>query len=148
MSSNSFVSTVDLTLRPSLRALQWLSVLHVVLIGLLPLAMQPGPMLWAMLALFAASWFGLRRHPVFGFGHKALVRLVWHAEGGWTLHDGAGRCFKAELLPGSYIHPQVQVLNFRSEQGKRYSRALLGDEATPELLRRLRARLLLERAAA
>lgn len=154
MSSNSFVDTVDLTLRPSVRALQWLFWLHVVPIALLPFALQPGPILWVMLGLFALSWIGLRRHPLFGFGPKALTRLVLHVDnpgatdygGVWSVYGARGQQASATLLGSSYLHPRLLVLNFLLTTGERRSRAILGDEADPELLRRLRARLLLARA--
>jgi toxin CptA len=146
MSSSSFASTVDLTLRPSMRALQALFWLHLGLIALLPFALQPGPVLWVLLALFGASWFGLRRHPALGFGPKGLVRLVWHAEGHWTLHDGAGRQFEASLKGHSYVHPALSVLNFQLKPGGSRSRVLMGDEAEAEPMRRLRARLGAEKA--
>jgi toxin CptA len=141
MSSNSFVSTVDLTPRPSMRAIKLLFWLHVILIALLLFAMQPEPMMWALLGLLALSWLGLRWHPVFGLGRKAITRMIWHAEGGWTLRDAAGGDSAAELLGSSFVHPVLLVLNFRLKQGGRRTRVLLGDELDPELMRRLRARL-------
>jgi toxin CptA len=140
MSSNSFAATVDLTPRPSLRAFKLLFWLHVIPIALLPIAMQPGSMMWLLLALFAASWFSLRRHPVFGFGPKALTRLIWHAEGSWTLTDAGGN-FDAELLGSSFVHSALLVLNFQLMKGGRRTRVMLGDEIDADLMRRLRARL-------
>ncbi|TXH06400.1 MAG: hypothetical protein E6R07_01025 [Nevskiaceae bacterium] len=152
MSSNSFAGTVDLTLRPSMRAFKGLFWLHVLPIALLPFAMEPGPAMWLLLVLFGASWLGLRRHPVFGFGPRALNRLLWHGDNAtepaagaaWVVYDAAG-AHEAELLGSSTVHPRILILNFRLKTGGRRSRVLLGDEADPELLRRLRARLLLLR---
>ena len=141
MSSGSFAATIDLALRPSLRAFRWIFVLHVALIGLLPFAMEPGRAMLALAAAFAVSWFWLRRHPVFGFGRKAIVQLIWHTEGGWTLQDAAGVRSDAELLGNSYVHPRLLVLNFRLKHGGGRTRVITGDEADAESLRRLRARL-------
>lgn len=143
MSSNSFADTVDVTLRPSMRAFTLLFGVHVVAIALVPFAMQPGPVMWALLVLFCMSWLGLRRHPVFGFGNKALVRLVWHVDGGWRVYDGSGRAYDAQLMGSSYIHSSLLVLNYRLGSGGRRARAVLGDDCDAELLRRLRARLML-----
>ncbi|MGH8456066.1 MAG: protein YgfX [Stenotrophobium sp.] len=145
MSSNSFAATIDLQPRPSMRAFRWLFWLHVTPLALIPFAMQPGPMMWVLLGLIALSWMGLRRHPALGFGPKAITHLIWHAEGGWMLHDGAGRHSEAELLGNSYVHPKLLVLNFRLKSGRRRTRLLLGDELDADLLRRLRARLAVEK---
>lgn len=140
MSSNSFASTIDLLPGPSMRAFKLLFWLHVVPIAILPFAMQQGPMMLGLLALFALSWFSLRRHAVFGFGPKALTRLTWHAEGGWTIADKAGE-YPAELQGNSYVHNALLVLNFRLQNGRRRTRVLLGDEIDAEQMRQLRARL-------
>ena len=140
MSSNNFASTIDLSPGPSMRAFKALFWLHVVPIAILPFAMEKGPVMMGLLALIALSWFCLRRHPVFGFGPKALTRLTWHAEGGWTLHDAAGE-HGAELMGNSYVHNALLVLNFRQKDGRSRTRILMGDELEPEQMRRLRARL-------
>ncbi|WP_157622876.1 protein YgfX [Solimonas soli] len=139
-SSNSFASTVDLRLRPSLRALRVIFIVHVLCIGLLPLAMQPGIAMLALAGGFAASWFWLRRHPALGFGPRAITRLVWHADGSWNLFFG-DKTGKAELLPHSLVHAWLLVLDFRADNGRRYTRVIAGGEADAEPLRRLRARL-------
>ena len=122
MSSNSFESTVDLEPRHSILALKLIFLLHVGPLLLLPFAMQPGTPLMALLGLFALSWLTLRRHPVFGYGLKALTRLTWHAEGGWTLHDAYGS-YEAQLLPGTYVHSRLIVLRFQLKDGRRRTRA-------------------------
>jgi hypothetical protein len=59
------------------------------------------------------------------------------------VHDGSTAAPEAELLGSSLVHDRLLVLNFRLKSGGRRSRALLGDDADAELLRRLRARLAL-----
>lgn len=145
MSSNSSVPTaeapaLDVPLKHSVLALKLIFLLHVGPVVLLPLAMPPGTPMLVILGLFMLSWLALRRHPVFGFGPKALTRLTWHGDGHWTLHDERGS-YEAELLPSSTVHPKLLVLNFKIRDGARRTRAVLGDEADAELLRRLRARL-------
>ena len=138
-----FAATIDLKLRPSLRAVQCLLALHGAAVGLTLLAQPPKWAALALAALFALSWARLRRHPVFGYGPRALARIVAHAEGEeWTVEQASGERADAQLLGGSFVHPLLIVLNFKRADGKRCSRALLGDETSPELLRRLRARLL------
>jgi toxin CptA len=140
MSSNNFASTIDLAPGPSMRAFKLLFWLHAVPIAILPFAMKQGPAMLGLLALIALSWFSLRRHAVFGFGPKALTRLTWHAEGGWTLHDKAGE-YPAELQGNSFVHTALLVLNFRLKDGGRRTRVLMGDEIDAEQMRQLRARL-------
>jgi toxin CptA len=123
-----------------MRAFKAVFWLHVIPIAILPFAMKEGPVMLGLLALIALSWFSLRRHSVFGFGAKALTRLTWHAEGGWTLHDQAGE-YPAELQGNSYTHSTLLVLNFRLKNGSRRTRVLMGDEVEAEQLRQLRARL-------
>jgi len=140
-SSNSFASTVDLSLQPSHRALRAIFLLHIVCLGLLPFSMQQG---WPMLVLacaFALSWLSVRRHPVLGFSAQAITRMVWHADGTWTVYRGRGQPVAADLLAGSLVHPWLLLLRFRLESGASVARLIAGDELAPEALRRLRARL-------
>jgi toxin CptA len=137
----SFVATVDVSLRPSIRALQCIFFLHGIPVAALPFAMRPGLPMIALLLCFGGSWLWVRRHPVFGFGPKALVRLVWHEDGRWTVYAPNGAHSDAVLLPHGYRHPALLVLNFQLADGRRRTRVLLGDEADEESLRRLRARL-------
>ena len=141
-SSPSFAATIDLKLRPSMRALQWVFALHVVPVALLPFAMAPGPWLAVVCGGFALSWLWLRRHPAFGFGNRAIVRLIWSADGKWLLEDAEQRKSEAALLPSTYVHERLIVLNFKLNTGVKRTSVIVGDEAAPELLRRLRARLL------
>ena len=142
MSSNSFADTIDVSPRPSMRAFRWMFFLHTSLLLLAAFALQPGAVFFGLITLIALSWLGLRRHAVFGFGQHAIIRMVWHAEGQWTLHEANGQSFDAELRPDSIVHASLLVLNFKSKTGGRKTRILLGDELAEEPMRRLRARLL------
>lgn len=147
MSSNSFSATIDLRPRSSLKGLQGLVMVHIFAAGLVFLAQPPDQLGILMSGLLMLSWFSLRRHALLGFGRRALTRLTWHAadgEGGakWTVENGNGASFEAKLLPSSIVKRQLMLLNFELANGQRRSRALFGDEVDPELLRRLRARLL------
>lgn len=142
MSSSGFSTSLDLSLRPSVRAVVGLSALHVAAVALSVLA---GPPKWAgllMALLFLLSWLSLRRHPAFGYGPRALHHLILHAEGGWTVESARGGRQDAELLGSSVVQSWIIVLNFKLKQGGRRSRVLVGDELDAEALRRLRARLL------
>jgi toxin CptA len=142
MSSNAFSATIDLRLRPSLRGMQLVVGLHVLAASLSMIAQPPDHLGLLLSGLLLVSWFSLRRHPVIGFGKKALGRLTWHADGPkWSVETATGAASDATLLPSTLVTRFVLVLNFKLADGSRRSRALFGDEADPELLRRLRARL-------
>lgn len=143
MSSPGFSATIDLQLRPSLRAVQAVFALHVAAIALGFLAAPPKWLALALGLLLLISWRRLRRPAVAGYGPAALTRLTWHAEGAdWRVETAGGQAEDAELLGSSLVWPAMLVLNFRLRSGARRSRLLLGDELEPESLRRLRARLL------
>jgi toxin CptA len=141
-SSPSFDAPIDLKLHRSMRGLQWVFALHIVPVALLPFALKPGPLLALLCGAFALSWLWLRRHPALGFGDRAIVRLLWATDGKWLLTDADDRKSEATLLPSSYLHERLLVLNFELNSGSKRTRLILGDEADPEQLRRLRARLL------
>lgn len=137
----SFETTVDLSLVPSVKLLKLVSTLHILPLAALPFAMQPGPAMWALIAAFGGSWFWLRRHAALGFGKTALVRLTWHADDSWTLHQADGVQHTASLKPDSTVHPSLLILRYTLKGGGARTRLLAGDELDAENLRRLRARL-------
>ena len=124
-----------------MRALRGAFALHLLCFALLLAAQPPIVPMLALTAVFAGSWAWVRRHAALGLGAHAWTRLIWHAEGGWTLHRADARLAEAELLPDSIVRPSVIVLRFRLQDGRSTVRILLGDELPPEALRRLRARL-------
>ncbi len=147
MSSPPFDATIDLAPRASVRAVTFLFWIHAAILALAMLALGPGAPLAGFAAFVAASWLWSRRHPMIGYGPRALARLTWHAGGGWTLREAGGAQLEAELLGSSLVHDALLVLVFRRPDGDRRSLALFGDELDEEALRRLRARLQLLRAA-
>ncbi len=142
MSSSGFSISLDLQPRPSVRAVVWLSALHMAAVTLMVLSHPPKIAGLGMAILLLLSWFSLRRHPAFGYGPRALSHLIRHAEGGWTVESVRSGLQEAELLGSSVVQSWIIVLNFRLRNGRKQARVLLGDELEPEALRRLRARLL------
>mgnify|MGYP000365566617 CR=1 FL=1 len=138
--------SLDLQLEPSMRAPQWLFWLRALPLVVLPLAMRGGWPLLAVAGSIGLSWLWLRRHPVFGHGPRALVRLLAQTDGAWRLRERSGREVQARLLDDSYVQSLILVLNFRDEAGRRRTRVLLGDEIPAEALRRLRLYLSSHRA--
>lgn len=132
---------VDLVLKPSGRAHHLLFWLHVLPLALLPLAMDAQPALVIVALAIGASWLWLRRHPAFGHGPRAVARIVGDPDGRWIIGNRNGQQAEATLLGDSTVLSWILILNFRAADGRRRTRVLLGDETTPEALRRLRARL-------
>lgn len=135
--------TLDLTLRQSLRGLQWAVVLHAGLAILLMASSLPTAPMLAAIAALAASWLSLRRHPALGFSPHAVTRLIWQDDGRWRLQRADGTAFAATLNRRSVVTAWLLVLHFSREDGKgAVTRLIFGDEADADALRRLRARLL------
>ena len=112
-------------------------LIHVVPLALvLSIDAAPGYLL-ALAVAIAASWASLRRHPVWGFGPKAIRRVRRDAAGQWRITVG-DREFDVELQSSSRAHPLVILLCYQSERG-RWSRLILSSDIDPEAHRRLRA---------
>lgn len=135
------IAALELALRPSARAHHLLFWLHVLPLALLPMAMESGPWMVGVAALIGLSWLTVRRHEAFGYGPSAIARIAIDPDGRWSITNLHGKRLDAELLGNSVAWSWLLILNFRDSDGRRRSRVLLGDETTPEGLRRLRARL-------
>ena len=76
-------------------------------------------------------------------GRWAIACAVCEGDGQWSLRTAAGREFDVRLLPGSYVHPGLVILNFSADRRWRsYSMILMPDSLDALTLRRLRVRLL------
>lgn len=118
------------------------------------------------LAVTASCLFTLA-DPVLRLRPSSIAALEWRGDGRWQARRRDGGEEALALLPDTYIHPWLVVLNFRRggdgwsvrwrhftaapsvETGMnlvsiRRSMILLPDSVDPETLRRLRARLRLE----
>lgn len=134
-------TSVDLQFKHSARAHQLLFWTHVLPLAALPLAMDAQPALLGVALAIGLSWLWVRRHPAFGHGPTAIVRIACSPEGRWSIANRAGQRAEAELMGDSTVLSWLLILNFRTAEGRRRTRVLLGDEAEPASLRRLRARL-------
>jgi toxin CptA len=77
---------------------------------------------------------------------RAIVQLIWDAEGKWTLLTLKGERLEAQLLPITYLHPRLVILNFRlGKPWERRAVMLLPDSVDADTFRRLRVRLALTR---
>lgn len=73
----------------------------------------------------------------------AVAELIEEVAGEWTLRDAAGNTMMTRLLPGSYLHSQLVVLNFArlNKRWRRYWVVILGDMIDVDSFRHLRVRL-------
>ena len=133
---------IHLTLRPSRTlGLILLSIHAAAMTVLLPL-MAP---LWGKLLLAAAILISLtqnlRRH-VLLVRPQSIIQLVWQRTGEWSLMRRDGVVQEAQLLPSTFVHHRLMVLNFRLRQPwRRPSVVLFDDAASATTLRHLRVRL-------
>ena len=70
--------------------------------------------------------------------------MVWSDEGDWTLINGHRQELKASLLPSSYVHTHLVVLNFLIQEGGRRTAILLRDSLDSKTFRDLLVRMRLE----
>ncbi|NOX75942.1 MAG: hypothetical protein GXP17_04880 [Gammaproteobacteria bacterium] len=138
MSSKKSVSPLTFTPEPSRVLMLILLVSHLggaALLWPLDLSAAVKALLVALLLMsLIASW--PRR------GKGGLQRLTWQADGDWLLQAHGGDDIEATLLPGSYRHPWLVVLNFQLEGSRRRrSVVLFADALEPEMHRKLRVRL-------
>ncbi len=141
MSSAASSTVADVTLRPSLHAVQWAFWLHVAPAVALPFATTEKLYALPVLVLIAISWMRVRRHAALGFGGDAIRRVLARQDGSWWIERADGRGEAVRLLPDSVMTGWLLVLRFRLESGKSAIRLIIGDETDAEALRRLRVRL-------
>lgn len=84
---------------------------------------------------------------VLGQAPWSLREAIWN-DRGWRLRFRDGRVQDAVLLPSTLIMPQVLILSFRVGWAREHHLILTEEVVAPELLRRLRARLQLQRLSA
>ena len=143
MSSTVSVTPLAVDIRPS----RWLAcyVLSVyVTAGLVVIVLPVSPWIISIaLIVLLLSGTATFRVRVNLCSRRAVVALNRYADGTWQLRLADGTLHQARLLPDSYLHPELQVLNFRLDNGMRRSVVLMRDSADPASLRRLRVGLAL-----
>lgn len=73
---------------------------------------------------------------------QSITKLVWRNSGDWRLVTHSGDVLEADLLPTTFVHPFLVVLNFRvSNRLRRLSVVLFPDAIATPQFRRLRAHL-------
>ncbi|NBC48331.1 MAG: hypothetical protein GVY22_10130 [Gammaproteobacteria bacterium] len=103
-------------------------------------------LLTALLILVTASLAYRVWGSILGQAPWSLREARW-SERGWRLQFRNGRCLDATLLPSTLVTTRLVLLNFRVHWLRYHSLLLTNEVVEPEQLRRLRARLRLERAS-
>ena len=145
MSSTGYDVQLDIRLNPS----RWLTALvitmHVVAM-IIVVALSVTIPVWlviGLVAIIALSLYRTLNKDVLLRSRRAIVRVIVSPDDDWILMTREGKNYKATLLPGSYVHPYLMILNFSLVQERRkLSVVLLKDSLDPTTARHLRARLL------
>lgn len=142
MSSTKYASPLRLEIQRSQKLLSLLLVTHLgafMLIWTLTIAIQ-----WQLLLalIILGSLFYYTKAYYLLTSPNAVVHAIWDADENWHLSLANGSIISARLLPDTYIHPWLVVLNFICQDpSKKYSLPLLPDSLDANTLRRLRVRL-------
>jgi hypothetical protein len=143
MSSNTYAAPLALEISPSVPFALVLACAHggaVVVLALLPLPYWLIAVLTVVVLAHAVH--AIRRHALLRDA-KSVVRVLWDAQDEWRLTRRDGTTFYARLLPGSYRHPLLTVLNFKVSTWRRTSVVILPKRVDAEAFRQLRVRMLL-----
>jgi len=143
MSSNTYAAPLALEISPSVPFALVLAGAHggaVAVLVMLPLPEELIAVLTVLVAVHAV--YAIRRHALLRAA-KSVVRVLWDAQDEWRLTRRDGSTFYARLLPGSYLHPLLTVLNFKVSNWHRTSVVILSTRVDAEGFRQLRVRMLL-----
>jgi len=102
---------------------------------------------WASIVLalaVLANFYTTFTVHVMGRGKYGILSMVWNDQGDWMLINGARNELEASLLPSSYVHAQLIVLNFLLHGGGRRTAILLRDSLDHKTYRELLVRMRLE----
>jgi len=152
MSSPKYASPLRFDINPSRILFAALCLLHVGAVALVvPLAL---PLLLKicfiliisaslLVCLIQAGWIkaGMPLAQLF----PQLVEAVWDDNDQWLLIDKWNEEYRAQLLPTSYVHTRLAIINLRLQDQPWYGRhrtiILMNDNIDSETFRRLRIRL-------
>lgn len=126
----------EFLLRPSLGAVRWVFIVHLMAVALMLITVERNLPLALLAAGAGISWFWLRRHAVFGFGPRALTG-VRHRDDGWQARLGNGEWRDASLAPATRLFGRGVLLVLRIN-GRRHTRLVRGTDLAPDAMRQLR----------
>ena len=143
MSVDSDPPAIHLRIRPSRLLGLLVLTIHAAALTVLPALATPwwGQLLLS-LAVIGSLFQNLRRH-VFLLSPLSIIQMVWERGGEWTLMQRGGAVQAATLLPSTFVHHHLMILNFKGEQRWQWPSVVLFDDAAGrDSLRQLRVRLL------
>jgi hypothetical protein len=150
MSSSRFGEKVDVRIGPSRQLGAALLAVHIGAAVWVALVTAP---LWFTLlvsaALVASGWHAVARY-VLMLRSDAITGVRCDSSNQWSVRFRSADIEPepVTLLPTSYLHPQLVILNLRlTKNGRLRSVVLLRDNTDQDAFRRLRVRLLLAKAA-
>jgi len=117
--------------------------IHAAALTVMPALIVP---LWGKLllslAVIGSLVQNLRRH-AFLQSRSSIIQIVWERGGEWSLMQRNGDVHEARLLPSTFVHHHLIILNFHlADSWQRPSVVLFDDAAAVGTLRQLRVRLL------
>jgi len=104
----------------------------------------PGWISIALSVAVLANFYTTFNNHILGRGPNAILSMVWGNDGEWKVIDGKGEELEVSLLPTSYVHQYLVVLNFLINKGGRRTAILLRDSLDPKTFRELLVRMRLE----
>ena len=152
MSSEKYASPLRFQVAPSRILICSVIALHVSATGILAFTDIP----WAVFLLFTCAivfslWLFLMVNgivPAVDFIERRLPQMrsvVWENNNNWTLTTTKGAELQAKLLPTSFVHPLLTIVNLKLTHKPWYSGyrslILMKDNLDAEIFRRLRVRL-------
>ena len=146
MSSEKSALPLNLKIRPSKQLAIFLLLSHGGAMAVL-YALTLTPWVQWSLALMVIAYlvYNMRTHALLS-APSAIVEAVWSARGDWTLLNINGEALEARLLPNSYVHPLLVLLNFQFlDMNRVRSLVLPADSLDQQTYRKLRVRLNLEK---
>lgn len=140
MSSNEYAAPLTLNLRPSGLAAGIVSFVH--LGALCSILFIPLFALFKIILsiLVLASLWGVYRWVLLKTS-ASIKQIVWGTDNNWILIQKNGEKRAAKLLPSTYVHAWMTILNFNAECFRSCSVVLLPGAIDPHEWRRLRVRL-------
>ena len=143
MSSHAYAAPLALEIAPSIPLTLALTGAHGGAVAVLAMLPVPEGLIAVLTILVVAhAVYAIRRHALLRDA-SSVVRVLWDAQDQWTLTRRDGTTFSARLLPGSYLHPLLTVLNFKVANWRRTSVVMVPQRVDAEGFRQLRVRLML-----
>ena len=144
MSSKKSGQSLHLQPRSSMHLSLALMFLHGMALVVAANLTVPGWLSMVLSVAILANFYTTFTVHVMGRGKYALLNMFWSHDGDWTLVNGEGQELKAMLLPSSYVHTYLVVLNFHIKEGGRRTAILLRDSLDHKTFRDLLVRMRME----